>query len=139
MDIFGYENVKIILFDDIIENERAIYLDILNFLGVKNSDFTPPTPDRNPSHALRFVRLREFVFSPPIKKWLYTKTPQKLLPIGAKISQKIFKKEQEKPFVSKEDINRLKLRFRDDVEDLNSYLVETNLRNRDIITLWGYS
>ena len=137
-DIFGFDNVKIILFDDILRDEYTLYQEVLHFLKIKDIEFIPPKVDINSSHALRFARLRQFVFTPPIKKWLYTKTPQKLLPVGAMISQRLFKKAQEKPFVSKTDVQQLKLRFRSNVDDLSSFLSETNLMNRDLADLWDY-
>lgn len=137
-DFFGFENVKIILFDDIIANEYGVYQDILRFLDAKNIDFIPPRPDRNPSHALRFAWLRKLLFNPPVKKWLYTHTPLQLLPYGAKISQRIFKKEQEKPFVSTRDIELLKERFKENVEELNIFLNENKLIEKELVKIWGY-
>jgi len=137
-DTFGYDNVKIVLFDDILEDENAVYQDILYFLGLKDVSFIPSKVNRNPSHALRFVWLREIIFKPSIKKWLYTKTPPSLLPVGAKISQRIFKKEQEKPFVSKAGIDQVKAQFKSKVVELNSFLNETGLLSRDLLTLWNY-
>lgn len=138
IDVFGPENVKIILFDDIVANEYKIYWEILCFLGVKNVDFVPPRPDTNPSHALRFIWLRKFLFTPSVKKFLYTKTPHALLPLAGKISQRFFKKNQEKPFVSPKDIDLLKKKFKPVVDDLNSFLNETGLLDRRLPDLWGY-
>jgi len=137
-DIFGYENVKLVLFDDILENETLAYQSILRFLKVTNMDFMPARADRNPSHALRFAWLRSLIFSPPVKKWLHTKTPQKLLPWGAKISQAVFKKKREKPFVSKTDIDQLKTQFGSNVAELNTFLNESGMLHRDLLTLWDY-
>jgi Sulfotransferase domain len=137
-DIFGYDNVKIILFDDIIKNEDTVYQTILRFLDVKDMNFVPSKADRNPSHSLRFAWLRGIIFSPPIKRWLYTNTPQKLMPLGAKISQMVFKKRQQKPSVSTADIDGVKARFRSNVVELDSFLNETGLLHRSLLTLWDY-
>lgn len=137
-DIFGHEKIKIVLFDDIVENESRVYRQILEFLNVINLDFIPSKANRNPSHALRFVWLRKLMFSPPVKKWLYTKIPQFLLPLGADISQVIFKKVQEKPVVSSQAIERLKIQFRPKVLELNSFLNETGLLDRNLLAMWGY-
>jgi len=137
-DVFGYDSVKIVLFDDITENEEMVYQAILRFLNVKIIDFIPSKRNQNRSHALRFAWLRSIVFRPPIKKWLYTNTPQNLMPLGAKISQMVFKREQEKPFVSHEEITRLKKRFEPNVNELNLFLNKTGLVDRDIASLWGY-
>ncbi len=89
-DLFGYERVKVYLFDDIMNDENGVFKDILCFLGVKDVDFQPAQPYRNPSHALRFAWLRKIIFAPPVTKWFYTKLPQPLLIVGGKISQQIF-------------------------------------------------
>lgn len=137
-DILGFDNVKVLLFDDIIKDEDTVYRDILRFLDARELDFIPSKVDRNPSHSLRFTWLREIFFSPPVKKWFYTKLPQNLLPIGARLSKMIFKKKQEKPFVSKMDIDRLKKQFMPNVLELNTFLNETGLLNRDLLRLWDY-
>jgi hypothetical protein len=126
------------LFDDITENEEKVYQAILRFLNVKSIDFIPSKRKQNRSHALRFAWLRRIVLRPPIKKWLYTKTPQNLMPVGARISQLVFKKEQEKPFVPNEEIAGLKKRFEPNVNELNLFLNKTGLVARDIARLWGY-
>ena len=138
VDVFGAKKVKVILFDDIMADETKSYREVLSFLNVQDQDFVPPRPDRNPSHALRFGRLRQLVFTPPIKKWLYTKTPRSLLPLGARISQRIFKKPQEKPFVSKANIDRLKLEFRSRVAELQAFLSDKDLLDRNLLSLWDY-
>jgi hypothetical protein len=137
-DAFGYQNVKVILFEDIIENELRVYRDILRFLNATNLEYTPPPPDRNPSHTLRFTWLRKILLYPPIKKMLYTNIPRQLIPTGVKISQKIFKKPQEKPAISNEDIIKLKARLKPNVDELNIFLNETRLVEKDIANLWGY-
>ena len=138
-DIFGFENVKILLFDDIVENEVNVYQETLRFLCLKDIGFIPPEPERNPSHALRFSWLRKIMFKPYIKQWLYKSTPQYLLPVGARISQKIFKKKQEKPFVSNKDIERLKMDFSSKVFELDTFFRANNiLKKRSIQNLWGY-
>lgn len=138
VDTFGPANTRIVLFDDVMAREGQVYMEMLEFLGVKDTDFVPPQPDRNPSHALRFAWLRQFLFRPAVKKWLYTSIPAPLLPLGAKISHRIFKKAQEKPFVSREDIERLKQRFKPEVVELDAFLRQTGLLERDLLALWGY-
>lgn len=137
-DTFGFDNVKVLLFDDIVENEDNVYRDILRFINVKKLDFIPTRVDRNPSHALRFPWLREILFKPPIKKWVYTKLPQNFLSMGANLSKVIFKKKQDKPYVSEMDIRQLKKQFRSTVIELNSFLNETGMINRDLLSLWDY-
>ncbi len=135
---FGAQNIKIILFDDLVADERGSFRDVLTFLNVSDRSFVPPPPDRNPSHALRLAPLRRFLYAPPIKKWLYTQTPRRLMPLGVKISHRIFKKPQDKPFVSVEDIKLLKTRFMPQVIELQEYLASQSLLKRDLLNMWGY-
>jgi hypothetical protein len=137
-DVFDFKNVKIILFDDIVKDEYGVFRDILRFLNAKDVDFTPPPADRNPSHAIRFAWLRKLVLNPPIRKWLYTHIPLRLLPVGAKISQKLFKKNQDKPFVSPEDIKQLKKQYKNKVNDLSNFLQANGVLSRDLCKLWDY-
>jgi len=139
VDIFPRENIKIILFDDIVKNEIKIYREILQFINAKNLDFVPSNPDRNPSHALRFAWLRKVLFTPSIQKWLHTIIPLRLMPVGAKVSKTIFKKNQKKPFISNEDIKLLKTQYKSAVYELDEYLTKENLFDRDLIATWGYS
>ena len=78
------------------------------------------------------------VLTPYVNKWLYTKIPPSLLPLGVKISHRIFKKKQEKPGVSQKELERIKLRFRPNVLELNTYLNATGLLTRDLVSLWQY-
>lgn len=137
-DVFGIENVKIIIFDDIVNDEIKVYRGILGFLGAKNLNYSPPKPNHNVSHALRFIRLRKLMLYPPFYKWINTKFPQKLLPLGAKISHTLFKKTQEKPSVPKETILNLKSKYKHNVEELNTFLNECKLISKDLLSLWGY-
>jgi hypothetical protein len=138
IDVFGFKNVKIILFDDVIKNEYGVYRDILRFLNAKDINFTPSLPDRNSSHTIRFARLRKLILNPRIRKWLYTHIPLRLLPVGAKISQKVFKKNQDKPFVSPEDIKQLREKYKINVDDLNNFLQENGVLSHDLCKLWDY-
>jgi hypothetical protein len=89
---FPINQIKLILFDDIIDNKLSVYKDLLQFIGVHDVEFFPPEPDRNPSHALRFQFLRRLISHPGINKTLMTFIPKKMLPLGVKISHKLFKK-----------------------------------------------
>lgn len=138
VDVFGREHVKVILFDDIMVDEYAVYQELLRFLNVNNLNFFPETHDRNPNHSLRFPLLRKFLLYPPVKKFFYENFPAGLRPLGVAISQRMFKKVQEKPHVSVEDLRRLKFQFKPKVEELNNYLNEAGLVSRNIIELWKY-
>jgi len=137
-DVFGNKKIKVFLFDDIVTDEYKVYQEVLLFLNAKNIDFVPPRPERNPSHSLRFAWLRRIIFTPPVRKWFYTRIPHRLFIVGGKTSQWIFKKQQDKPFVSEQEIARLKMRYKPNVDELNQFLSETGLIKQDIARLWNY-
>src|SRR2546428_2157344 len=62
-DIFGREYVAVILYDDFKNNPRAIYEDLLRFLGVAWSETDFRTVNAN--RRARSVSLQEFVRYPP--------------------------------------------------------------------------
>jgi len=135
---FPSNQIKIILFDEILDNKLAVYKDLLGFIGVQDIDFIPPEPDRNPSHALRFQFLRKLVLHPGIKKTLMKVIPEKLMPLGVKISHKLFKKETQKPPLSQAAVEQLKSLFQPEVLLLDQYLAEKGLITVDLAKLWGY-
>jgi len=136
--LFPSNQIKIVLFDDIIDNKFAVYKDLLQFIGVGDVEFIPPEPDRNPSHALRFQFLRRLMLRPGIKKTLMTLIPKKILPVGVKISHKLFKKEVQKPPLSQAAVEGLKSRFQPEVLLLDQYLSTKGLITVDLSKLWGY-
>jgi hypothetical protein len=137
-DVFDLTNIKLIIFDEILEDETRVYSELLRFLGVEDLNFVPPQPDRNPSHALRFRWLRRLILSPPISQWLYTRLPRRLLPLGAQLSRKLFKKAEHKPAVAPQDIEHLRIQFGPQVRALNRFLNENGMVNRDLAQLWKY-
>ncbi|MDF1521149.1 MAG: sulfotransferase [Brevefilum sp.] len=135
---FPPEQIKVILFDHIITDKMLVYQSLLTFLCVEDIDFRTPEPDRNPSHRLRFKFARKILLNPTINKALLTIIPKKMMPLGVKISHKLFKKEDKKPPLSSEDVNKLKTQFRAEVQLLSDYLCEEGLIDVDLIKLWGY-
>ncbi len=58
------EQRLIIVFDDFRDNPRAVWLEILAFLGLEDDGRTDFSP-RNAAHAQRFPRLSHFLLAPP--------------------------------------------------------------------------
>lgn len=56
IDLFG-ENVRVYLFDDLINLPKRVYADICNFLGI-NESFSPTFTPQNPSRVPRVVALQ---------------------------------------------------------------------------------
>jgi hypothetical protein len=61
-DVFGKENVKVVVFEEFLKNKQATYNEVLQFLGVESHilDFTPI----NQNKEIRFVGLRKFILQP---------------------------------------------------------------------------
>jgi hypothetical protein len=64
LDAFGWENVHIIIFDDIIGNVARVYRETLRFLGV-GPDFQPNLNKVNPTSWYRSRALLNFLNTPP--------------------------------------------------------------------------
>lgn len=69
LDVFGQDNVHIIIFDEFKRNTPEIYRKTLRFLGV-NPDFQPDFQVVNPNKIVRSKTLRSFlIHRPRIVKW----------------------------------------------------------------------
>ncbi len=67
LDIFGRNNVRIVLYDDILSDIRKEYRSLLRYLGVDDQDFLPDFNIINGNKQARFPGLQRFVRYPP--KW----------------------------------------------------------------------
>jgi len=63
-DVFGRENVHVIIFDDFKANTSEVYKNTLRFLGVDDS-FEPEFKVINPNKVVRSKALRDFLRDPP--------------------------------------------------------------------------
>jgi hypothetical protein len=64
IDIFGRENVHIIIFDDFIQDTALIFRETLRFLGV-DEDFCPPFEKINANKKIRSRLLGKILKNPP--------------------------------------------------------------------------
>jgi hypothetical protein len=64
LDTFGWENVHIIIFDDLTRDTADVYRDTLRFLDV-NPEFQPEFRKVNPSRSPRNRNLHKLVIAPP--------------------------------------------------------------------------
>lgn len=64
VDIFGWDKIHIIIFDDLKTDTGGVYKDVLQFLRVR-TDFRPDFRVVNPNKALRFKALQRFLINPP--------------------------------------------------------------------------
>lgn len=64
-DVFGRENVHVIIYDDFGSNTSAVYRDRLCFLDVR-PDFQPDFPVINSNHRARSMRVQRFLLRQPV-------------------------------------------------------------------------
>lgn len=64
LDVFGKENVKVILFDDFVSETKEVYADLLRFIGVSD-DVIPDFKVFNPRKTIRSERLRSITVNAP--------------------------------------------------------------------------
>jgi len=78
-DVFGRENVQIIIFDDFKADTAGVYKNTLRFLGVDDS-FEPEFKVINPNKVVRSKALREFLHDPPPMARMARKIGKRLVP-----------------------------------------------------------
>jgi len=121
--LFGSKNVKIIIFEEFIQNPKKTIKEVLDFLGVRQS----LTNFRGETHNF-FVAAR----GPATEKILTSKTASKFaklfLPARTRkfIRRKILIKKQEKPTIEEADRKILQEFYQDDVQKLKKIM------NRDL-------
>lgn len=77
LDVFGRENVHIVLFDDLKRDTPGVYRDTLRFLEVDET-FVPNFEVRNPGKRLESQTLQRFIRSPLLQRWGRTLLPRQL-------------------------------------------------------------
>jgi len=130
LDCFSGNRVKIIIFDDFIQDNLKICRQILEFLDV-DTGFIPDLKVYNPQKVVRF-KLVNFLFAAigdlPLKNLM----PYKVRgAITRKIRKLNIKDQKSKPL---DPVFRRMLmeKIRPEVEELS------RLTNRDLMTLWGF-
>ena len=120
---FGWENVKIIIFDDFRSDTPKIYKETLNFLDV-NPAFQPKFEIINPNKVVHSKKLRDFLRNPPqfISKPTKILVPSmlrdKLIHLLARYNTKYVPR----PPMNPELRRRLQAEFASEVEQLSELL-----------------
>jgi len=119
LDVFGRNNVSIIIFEEFIKNEKATIENILKFLNIKNDlkNFGPDVYNkygvvRNPIaqkilQSKKIRRVSEKLISPPKRRML---------------KEKFILKEEEKPIMEENEKKLLINYYHDDVQKLKNLL-----------------
>jgi hypothetical protein len=79
LDLFGRDNVMVIIFDDFRSKTGAVYRDTLRFLGLDDR-FCPDFAVVNSNHRARSMRLLQLLEHPPqgLRRWVQRMTSQRV-------------------------------------------------------------
>ena len=130
-NIFGSNNVKIILLDDLKENPLKVYKDTLRFLNVNDTAFIPDFKVINPNKQVRFAILRKlflFFSNLSFRKII----PSKLRKYGKDKIMKATTVQKRRRPMSKKIERELRARYKHEVQKLSSIL------KRDLVKKWEY-
>lgn len=136
LDLFGKENVHIIVFDDFKHDSRSSYAQTLDFLGL-GSEIPQNLPDdnisRNASKHYKNKFLKKLISSPPSSLKMIGKIliPNRNLRQNALRKLKIMNiKWQPRPTMKPELKSKLEEYYKPEVETLSQML------DRDLVKLW---
>jgi len=122
-DVFGRENVHIIIFDDFITDKNRVYRETLRFLDV-DEDFGPSFKVINPNKEVRSRFLRDLLRSPPqvaqsVAKFLIpTKWHQGFIEVLSRYNTKYKSHET----INSELRKQLQAEFASEVEELSELM-----------------
>ena len=121
VDAFGWDNIHIIVFDDIVGDVARVYRETLRFLGV-DPDFQPNLVKINPTVRYRSKALIKFLNKPPplLRSLVLAVTP---LPVRDRTTKGIRRLNQAPvPTLDRELKRRLQAKFLPEVERLSTLL-----------------
>jgi len=82
-DVFGRDQVRVIIFDDLKADVEAVYRDTLRFLGADDT-FEADLRVHNPNTVVRSKRIRNFLKNPPSWYISLLKVGKRTLPVGVR-------------------------------------------------------
>lgn len=131
LNIFPRDQVQFILYDDLKSDARQVYMDVLNFLGLKD-DNRHEFPVGNPSQRYKIQWLGDFLSDQPqwlqiLKSWFKRAFGIKQLKIRSFINRRNVAIGKRKPLPPRL-IKELKTDFREDVERV-SLLIQRDLKH----------
>jgi len=123
----NFKDVKIVLLDDIVKDQKKVYKEIMKFLEI-DSTFVPDFKRENENKTVKYKSLKVFKKFPFV--WLVAK---KIVPnkIYRNMVGKVLKETKRIP-MDLELRERLKAKFEPEVVKLSKLL------KRDLCKLWGY-
>ncbi|WP_085522667.1 sulfotransferase family protein [Tuberibacillus sp. Marseille-P3662] len=126
-EIFNNDQIKVILYDDFIDNPISVYREVLKFLEV-NDSFIPNMKTR---YNVSGVPKNHFIHDLMINKNLFKSTLKKLIPnkkLRYNIRAKIYNNNLKKPKVENKFERELIQEYREDINKLEN-MININLNN----------
>jgi hypothetical protein len=120
LDVFGRENVQIIIFDDLKRNPASLYRDTLRFLGV-NTTFVPNFAVLGANERARSKRVQRFLVCPPRVLRLISRTlvPPRMRPRIRRALLNSIRTKASRPPMDPQLRKRLQKEFEPKVEQLS--------------------
>jgi hypothetical protein len=129
---FYKENLKVIIFEELIKNPQEVMDDLHDFLNIERFEYSPSV-DKMETVKIRneFIRISMSLFDKSIK-FIFSnqKTRNKFLRISKYIKRKTGVKAADP--ISEESLSYLKSIYKDDVANLSKLI------NKDLTKLWGF-
>jgi len=130
-DLFGKSNVKVNIYEVFKENNKAIYNEILKFLGI-NTNFVPTFDRHNTCKKPRFVSLNRSLRNSTLIRKLRNIIPQSVWQkIAPQINKALLKREPRKP-LDPEFQRELMTEFKPEVVRISQLLGE------NLVERWEY-
>ena len=123
LDVFGRENVMIIIFDDFARDTAGVYRETLCFLGV-SPDFRPHLAIANPNKSFRSESFRGFLQRPPsvVRTLTHALMPRGLRQVLYVGLRRLNTSYKPRPPMEPELKKRLKSEFAPEVQQLSQLL-----------------
>jgi len=120
IDIFGKDQVKIIIFEDLISEPKSVLLDILKFLDINTTLKNFKAEIYNPYSITRGKISQKIITNMKVRKF----AKSRIIPMSARrfIRNKIFMKKQTKHKMNDSDRHFLEKYYIDDVKELKELL-----------------
>lgn len=125
-DLFGRENVHVIIYDDFKKDTAKVYKDTLKFLGI-DSNFQPEFKIINPNKKVRSKMLQKILIDPPSLALILI--PKEYRETIVKTLMRLNTQYMPRPSMSPELRKQLQKKFESEIEQLS------NLLGRDL-TYW---
>lgn len=138
--VFPPDQVKIVLFDDLVANEVEVAKEVMRFLNVDDGIYQAPEKiNRNPSHTVRFRFLWKIAKSPVIYRLLKKIIPTSLYGRLDELAFKYLFKKQPRQELGEGEIQALKKKFAANVIEIDEYLREEGFVTESLCERWGYT